>query len=551
MTKHIWRRAAAGLLITMAFGCNFDLTEYNPSGVTADNIFSSPEGFETLVNAAYSYARWWYGKEDGYSISEMGTDLWMSGAGDVHPTLTSYQSLSPTEGALDSFWEKLYSAVNLTNAGINRIDKAGYPDATKKIRLGELRFLRAFYYWHIVETWGGVHLSTEETNGIQTEANRTPVDSFYKLIFADLDYAVANLPTTTTQYGRITKGGAEAFEARMYLTRGNWQQALTAANNVINNYTYKLLPNYADLWKMSNVKNSEVVWAVNYSVNLALDDRANSVLYPNGHPRGGHNGHLLFGQLYDREPGMIRDIANDRPFNRYMPTAFLLDLFDQTMDARFAGSFRDVWYANAADSVLLTLGMKRGDTAIYITNKTLTAEQKAGKRYRIYDRAAVYNADGTPARRGQCNDLSKFLDPTRPSVSEEESGRDAFVIRLAEMYLIAAEANLQLGNADAAAAAINVLRTRAALPGQVAAMQVTGAQMTLDFILDERARELAGEQLRWFDLKRTGKLVERVAAYNPDAAPYVHDFHNLRPIPQRQLDAVSNKTTFTQNPGYQ
>lgn len=299
---------------------------------------------------------------------------------------------------------------------------------------------------------------------------------------------------------------------------------------------------------MANVKNTEVVWAVNYSTTLALNDRVNTVLFPNGHPRGGNNGHLMFGRLYDREPGMIRDIINDRPFNRYMPTVFLLDLYDQTKDARFAGSFRDVWYANAPTR---PAGMNMGDTAIYVTNKTLTAAQKAGKVYRIYDRAAIYKADGSPVTRGQYNDLSKFLDPTRPTIAEEQSGRDAFVIRLAEMYLIAAEANLQLGNAAAAASSINVLRTRAALPGQAAAMQVTAAQMTTDFILDERARELAGERLRWFDLKRTGKLVERVKAYNPDAAAFIQAFHAVRPIPQRQLDAVSNKTTFTQNPGYQ
>ena len=182
----------------------------------------------------------------------MGTDLWMSGNGDTHPTLTSYQNLSPTEAGVDLFWEKLYTAINLVNAGINRIDAARYTDATrKKTRLGELRFLRAFYYWHIVETWGGVHFTTQETNGIQTEANRTPVDTFYKQIFEDLDYAVANLPTTTPDYGRITKGGAEAFLARMRLTRGDWQLALTASTNVINNYGYRLVPVYADLWKMS------------------------------------------------------------------------------------------------------------------------------------------------------------------------------------------------------------------------------------------------------------------------------------------------------------
>jgi hypothetical protein len=82
-------------------------------------------------------------------------------------------------------------------------------------------------------------------------------------------------------------------------------------------------------------------------------------------------------------------------------------------------------------------------------------------------------------------------------------------------------------------------------------MQVTGAQVTLDFILDERARELAGEQLRWFDLKRTNKLLDRVGRLNPDAAQFIKPTHTVRPIPQIQLDGVTNKAEFTQNEGYQ
>jgi hypothetical protein len=70
-------------------------------------------------------------------------------------------------------------------------------------------------------------------------------------------------------------------------------------------------------------------------------------------------------------------------------------------------------------------------------------------------------------------------------------------------------------------------------------------------MLDERARELAGEQIRWFDLKRTGKLLERIRAYAPDNAVNLQDHHVVRPIPQTQLDAVTNKAEFKQNPGYQ
>lgn len=117
------------------------------------------------------------------------------------------------------------------------------------------------------------------------------------------------------------------------------------------------------------------------------------------------------------------------------------------------------------------------------------------------------------------------------------------------MYLIAAEAEINLGNNTKAAELINVVRTRAAQPGKTADMQVTAGNINLDFILDERAREFAGEQLRWFDLKRTGKLVERVKKYNPSAAGFVQDYHILRPIPQKQVDAVTNKSEFVQNPG--
>jgi starch-binding outer membrane protein, SusD/RagB family len=67
--------------------------------------------------------------------------------------------------------------------------------------------------------------------------------------------------------------------------------------------------------------------------------------------------------------------------------------------------------------------------------------------------------------------------------------------------------------------------------------------------MEERARELAGEQIRWMDLKRWGKLVERVKAHNPQAAPNVKDIHNVRPIPQAQIDRTENKA-FGQNPGY-
>ncbi|AHJ97128.1 RagB/SusD family nutrient uptake outer membrane protein [Hymenobacter swuensis] len=537
---------AAGALTLTLPACEKQLEEYNPSGLTAEAVYKTPAGFETLVNAAYSYNRWWYGKENGYSASEMGTDLWQRGAGDVNPDLTEYTTLQGSSTALTELWNKLYAGVNVCNAGIGRIGSSGMTDALKKTREGELRFLRAFYYWQIVETWGGVHFTTEEATSVQNTANRTPVDTFYKQIFDDLTVAVANLPATTTDYGRVTKPAAEAFLAKMYLTRGQNRQAADLAQKVISSYGYALQPRFADLWSMTNLENKEIVWAVNYSRDLSLNDRVDATLYPDGHPRGANNGHLLFLMKYDDQPGVIRDIPYGRPFNRFMPSLFYLNLFNEKVDSRYAATFQTVWFANRAVTNIAV-----GDTAIVASKYIIPAATKAKRKYRIWDQSAVYSPTGAvTGDRIHYMTMKKFLDPTRPTIAEEQSARDAYVIRLADVYLTAAEAEFKAGNATKAAELINVVRRRAAILGREADMLITPADVTLDFILDERGRELGGEQLRWFDLKRTGKLLERVKKYNPDAANTIQEFHLVRPIPQRQLDAVSNKGEFTQNAGY-
>jgi hypothetical protein len=122
-------------------------------------------------------------------------------------------------------------------------------------------------------------------------------------------------------------------------------------------------------------------------------------------------------------------------------------------------------------------------------------------------------------------------------------------MRLAEMYLIAAEAQIALGHPDQAVPYITTLRQRAIVPEHEDAMAVTAADMTVDFILEERARELCGEAIRWFDLKRTGKLVSNVKAHNKNIE-LIQDFHVLRPIPETFLNTILYREEFGQNFGY-
>jgi hypothetical protein len=149
----------------------------------------------------------------------------------------------------------------------------------------------------------------------------------------------------------------------------------------------------------------------------------------------------------------------------------------------------------------------------------------------------------------------KYKDNTISSLDITGTDRDVWAIRLANMYFIAAEAALMQGNADEVYDYLLVLANNRAIGGDGSGMLSayginSGSDVDIDFILDESARELATEQIRWFDLKRTGKLVERVRAHNPEAARNIQDFHNLRFIPQAMLDALYNSEEFGQNPGY-
>lgn len=145
--------------------------------------------------------------------------------------------------------------------------------------------------------------------------------------------------------------------------------------------------------------------------------------------------------------------------------------------------------------------------------------------------------------------IKKFLDNVYNSTypTNDISSRDAIVMRLAEMYLIKAEAQLGAGSSSDALTTLNTLRAKRAISGKDNSISGT---VDINTILDERAIELCGEQQRWFDLKRTRTLVARVKAYNAQAGANVKDIHYYRPIPQAQIDAISNKEDFKQNPGY-
>ena len=180
---------------------------------------------------------------------------------------------------------------------------------------------------------------------------------------------------------------------------------------------------------------------------------------------------------------------------------------------------------------------------MWLPGYEISEAERAKKPYQVMT-PSMYTERIFPA-------LRKHMDPGRVDRTQFEGGRDYIAMRLADTYLLLAESQFRQGKIAEATASINMVRRRAAFPGKEAEMEITPAEMTFDFITEERARELIGEQTRWLDLKRWGILLDRVKAYNPQAAPNIQPFHVLRPIPQNQIDrAQGGASAFPQNEGY-
>jgi hypothetical protein len=559
------------LILISSLSCEV-LDEKIISGVTVDTHYGTPEGFEDAVNAAYQGLRYFYGQEDPCEITVFGTDEYTNGGHGGAHAINKYEAgLNAESESFWNPWQYLYRSINTCNAVVGRAPDAKIPDARKNVFLGEVRFLRAHYYYLLVELFGPVHLTLEETIGVETEANRTPEDQIYDAIIEDLQFAINNLPLTQTEFGRITKPAAQHHLALVYLTRAyksyakpdDFSNAATLAMEVINNSGHILLDDYQQIYNIAdangklshtNEKNKEIIFSVQYDINPLLNPMGNET-------------HLYFRpwyEVYDKG-GLVRGLGHGygRPWIRFRPTAWLLENFRPIdVDARFLKSFQIVWYFNSTSG--LPAGANLGDTCIWITDENLDQAKFNALQARLpYANIFSWNINDIDESwslwRSNLsvtnNNINIFPSPwkiddnLRSSLNEQEGSRDFIVFRLGETYLLAAEAMLgRDGNANNAVQYINTIRRRAAFDGKEPQMEVTANDVDLDFILDEWSRECFGEQSRWLDLKRTGKLLNRVKAYNPDAAPNIKEYHLLRPIPANQITRCIN--TYQQNPGY-
>lgn len=557
-------------------------------------LYETPAGVEGALVSAYSSLRLGVTSEHALTLSDAGTDLFTMGS-DGNKTFNQYlATLSSLDTKLSSYWDYHYAGISQCNVTLDYLPKVAIADARKLVIEGEAKFLRAYYYFNLVQHFGKVPLVLSSISKVQTGFKRAAVKEIYTNIITDLRTAVNQLPVTAAAQGRVTKAAAAHLMAKVFLARGSatstqqrelrgsgatdMDSVIYYAGKVVNKEfgTYQLVADYSKLFDVTNQVNSEVVFAVQFT----------NTLLNNG---SGNNQHLYHVPQYDAVNTKIlqRSIYYGRPYRRVRPTPYVYNgLFGDTRkyDSRFAKSFVWAYIANvAATGITTTAGakvdVKVGDTALYFTpvlypNTTdLNAAIQDNKRFPSYMPLNTYQ----PVSMNYLYPgLLKFLDGTRPTTNETNGGRDWMLYRYAETLLLLAEGYGRKQDYTNAAKYINEVRTRAAyksgetkttqywtfeggnyndrLNSTVAEMQVTEAQLStnfVDFILDERGRELLGELNRWEDLDRCEKLVERVKKYNPDAGN-IRDYHILRPIPQSHIDRINPKGPLSeeQNEGY-
>lgn len=600
------------LLMLVASGCSDVLKEQPRSGLVP-SFYSTATGINAGLTAAYASYRYYYGVEGGMNLEVYGTDEFTHGQQQSNPPLSVYAQLTSNNTDILTPWGRGFSAINTCNAVIQLGSTNKDLSATQKANLlAEAKFLRANWYFILVTTFGGVPLdlgsgklafNTTPTN----VASRASTAEVYDAIIQDLIDASTDLPDKPAAPGKVWKASALHLLSKVYLTRGwsadaksdDFANALATAETLITNkatYGVDLEADYANVHKEGNEYGKEILFQIDWIDNQTFNN-TNGFLGGDEALRQNRS-NFLFRMFYNSNmPGMVRDIPNGRSFVRYKPTPWLLDVAfgDKINDTRYNKSFQTVWYCNSP-STLNPKNLKVGDTAIWCVPNHLESKMapfKDSKPYamflpnsatdpRIYfndPNSKIVNWAAINKQNEYYPTLTKY-NSTQPRANNDvniSSVRPFIVYRFAETYLIAAEAAFKLSNTAKAATYINVIRTRAAANAGAATMMTANTETDLiangiDYILDERTRELAGEQMRWMDLVRTGSLIRRVNLYNnfpalpgsinpdgstsgtPQLVPNPQSFHVLRPIPQSQIDGAVDPTTtdhkFPQNPGY-
>lgn len=492
----------AGLLFCFAlFSCNKDfLYKTDPTRLGSEDFYQTQKEVDQAVIGAYGQLQgiindqWLFNElpSDNSTIDFNPDDRGQA------PSIEAFEfwQYNAGTGNIGGMYNNLYNALYNINNALARIQSASIPDSSKSVSSGQLKFLRAYYYFELTQYFGDVILITKPLDEPSQawDYAREPKEKVYAQIESDLKDATSSLPEKwdAVNAGRITKGAALSLLGKVYLTTKQYAEAVNALKPVLS-LGYHLLPSYADVFDPQNKNNAESVFEVQYQGGNDLGEWS-SFIYTFA-PR--KSGAAITGWPQSNPGGW--NIPTNDLINSYEPG-------DKRKEASIGLDF---------------VSPITGDTVPYI------------KKY-----------DHPHAIYGRTND-------------------DWPVIRYSDVLLMLAEAiNEQSGPTAEAYNYINQVRNRAGL----ASLNGLDKDAFRKAVLHERRVELAFENWRWFDLKRTKtpeELAQFLTAYaarekadptvTRQGIPYSagdYDFQPFEAIYPIPAEEIRVNDQLTQNPGY-
>lgn len=559
---------AIGVLFSgFAFNaCNDSiLTETPKDFLSPDNAYLTEQGALQGITALHDRVRAAY-----YSFGEFGTMNWQSHGSDLgyvgenpdrsNVYLNSYEDITPIVRYVVDTWNTGFQIIQWANVLIDKVGQADPSvfkdgEAGKNLYIAEARFFRAFAYRYLVSTYGDIPLLTTPVSSAKADFTRDPVASIHELMAEDFKFASENLPDRGNEAapGRITKGPALHYLGETYLEQKKPELAIEVLSRLIDTGGYDLMTQrfgtrlgndifgsgdpYYDLFGYRNQnlpENKEAMWVIQCEPEIQGGGQIATAyifgpryfdigLTPDGHQaflgtiyNGVHTG---YSDIYSR------GTANVRGTNLVYYYVWK-DNWDTDMRNAKHNIIRDFYYDNPASAY----HNKKIDFSLYNPPRPNLMLDTTKNLFPIH---------------------TKFLDPQNYFLQPNRAGggithKDWYALRFAETLLLRAEAYLASNQKELALQDINRVRARSK------AKPATLEELDIDYVLDERVRELYGEEWRLVTLRRVGKLLERTLKYNdnpmiPGAAMKPHNV--LWPIPQAQID-LNIDAPFPQNPNY-
>jgi hypothetical protein len=449
--------------------CNKKLDVVDENNPTIESYFKTAAELQNGVNAVYSSLRSGnlVGREWFFTHDMRGGETWAGGAQLEAPRaeLLKQPSPSPSNAVMSSVWTGAYQMINRANLVINKAPGVTDDAALRDIVVGEAEFLRAWAYFELVSQWGDVPLYKDPITSATGYKAKSPAADIYALIISDLNDAAAKLPATASQQGRATKGAANALLGRVLMQNGDYTGAKTALLQVYGKYS--LTANYNDNFD-GDVKLASTLLTSGHEFN------SESIFEVAFLDKGDNNFNWGYtGEGSTNPVSIMRSQEYGLVWGNVIPSDQILNEFEAN-DPRYKFTFYE-----SGDNILTMGGTAAGKALTEDGMNVAQSIHNGVTKKRIYRKYSI-------------------LDWTDDGFHPD--GINQRLIRYADVLLMLAECEAEIGSPAQAASYINEVRARPSV--NMKPVVLTSKNQALAAVMHERAVELAGEEINNIDILR-------------------------------------------------